>query len=207
MHTVITTNAIRHLLLNTKPIQQETNNTKLRLLQSQNDVDKSRIKSQEDKLRKILSLHNEYKTRYESVKKELQLTQHENEEYELRITDLEECCSELNQGNRYLEDKVRMLCELNQNQPPRTADGNEKGQHTQRRRSSVVDVWQQLEDSRKLNRQKDLELQHAHKKLQLQMLDNQAQRTKIDELSTKAAQYLQRIRVLEYQIDDEGKTR
>ena len=100
-----------------------------------------------------------------------------------------------------------MLCELNQNQPPRTADGNEKGQHTHRRRSSVVDVWQQLEDSRKLNRQKDLELQHAHKKLQLQTLDNQAQRTKIDELSTKAAQYLQRIRVLEYQIDDEGKTR
>ena len=51
-------------------------------------------------MQKILELHKEYKCRYEAVKKEMHLYQEENQFLEIR-------CSELQQDNNFLENKVR----------------------------------------------------------------------------------------------------
>ena len=171
-------------------LQEST--TKLHLLQSQRQIDQSRIKSQENKLHNILSLHKEYKARYTSVKKELHLYQEENESLNLRISELEESCTELNQGNRFLEKKVQTLCKV-------TDEANSSFPVPPNRKSSVVDVWQLQDETQKQLSQKELELKHATKMLQIKELDNQDLRSKVEK-------YQQRIRVLEYQREGEGKS-
>ena len=166
--------------------------TKLHLLQSQRQIDQSRMKTQEDKLHSILSLHKEYKARYASVKKELHLYQEENESLNLRISELEESCAELNQGNRFLEKKVQTLCKV-------TDEAKSSSPAAPHRKSSVVDVWQLQDETQKQLSQKELELKHATKMLQIKELDNQDLRSKVE-------QYQQRIRVLEYQREGEGKS-
>ena len=171
-------------------IHGQESTTKLHLLQSQRQIDQSRIKAQENKLHNILSLHKEYKARYASVKKEMLLYQEENESLNLRISELEESCTELNQGNRFLEKKVQTLCKV--------TDEAKSSPAPPHRKSSVVDVWQLQDETQKQLSQKELELKHATKMLQIKELDNQDLRSKVE-------QYQQRIRVLEYQREGEGK--
>ena len=66
----------------------------------------------------------------------------------------------------------------------------------ERRRSSLVDVWQQLDHAQQQCIQKDREIHHSNQILQAQGIDNQAQRSKIDELLSK-------VQLLEYQLRKE----
>ena len=63
----------------------------------------------------------------------------------------------------------------------------------ERRRSSLVDVWQQLDHAQQQCIQKDREIKHSNQMLQAQGIDNQ--------------ELLSKVRLLEYQLrkEEEGK--
>ena len=61
----------------------------------------------------------------------------------------------------------------------------------ERRRSSLVDVWQQLDHAQQQCIQKDREIQHSNQMLQAQGIDNQ--------------ELLSKVRLLEYQLRKEGE--
>ncbi|KAL3805291.1 hypothetical protein HJC23_008998 [Cyclotella cryptica] len=83
--------------------------TKLNLLQARNEYAESKIKAQGEKLEKILLLHGEYKSKYASLKRELQVCRQENEALEAKALDIDELkdlLSELTEQNRFLERQV-----------------------------------------------------------------------------------------------------
>lgn len=87
---------------------QKTNQTlKLHLqeLASQHDLDTLRLALQDDKLKKILKFHNEYKARHVALKEELhflEIERNQLEEYKEEVNDLRD-------QNRFLEEKVQEL--------------------------------------------------------------------------------------------------
>jgi hypothetical protein len=219
-------------------------------LESQRELDQSRIQAQTEKLAKILNLHREYKNRYGALKKQLHQYQEENETLEVRVAELEECkeqVAELSEHNRFLEDKMIEMCKVAESDE----DGNQRvrvlGQQMEEKQREcemltkenkdlreratqldsqmtkrIGDVWQQLDHAQQQRVQKEVELQHANQMLQDQVANNQAlrkqlresmdglnreitcQERKIKELTSKAVQRLQRIRMLEAQTTIKG---
>eukprot|EP00956_Cyclotella_meneghiniana_P005239 scaffold6550_cov74-Cyclotella_meneghiniana.AAC.3 len=78
--------------------------TKLNLLEMQHQYDESKINAQCEKLEQILTLHGEYKAKYNIIKQKLAFHQDENEELK---TLLKESVAQ----NTFLEDQVAKLCE------------------------------------------------------------------------------------------------
>ena len=81
--------------------------THLHELKTQHELDTFRLNIQEGKLRKILTLHNEYKARHIALKEELHFHKAEIdqiEEYKDEVMDLRE-------QNRFLEEQVTKLCD------------------------------------------------------------------------------------------------
>lgn len=142
---------------------QESSAQKLHLLQAQHELDKSRMQAQEKKLERILQLHNEYKKRYASLKKELNFHRQENEDLQDRIVQLEECRDEVEQlsdQNRLLETKVRRLCQLS---------ASKKGGSCRRERDVLARELKEAQADREslLEEKRDLLEENAHLNRQL----------------------------------------
>lgn len=77
----------------------------LQELASQHDLDTLRLALQDEKLKKILKFHNEYKARHVALKEELhflEIERNQLEEYKEEVSDLRE-------QNKFLEEKVQEL--------------------------------------------------------------------------------------------------
>ncbi len=77
----------------------------LQELASQHDLDTLRLALQDEKLKKILKFHNEYKARHVALKEELhflEIERNQLEEYKEEVSDLRE-------QNMFLEEKVQEL--------------------------------------------------------------------------------------------------
>ena len=77
----------------------------LQELASQHDLDSLRLALQDEKLKKILKFHNEYKARHVALKEELhflEIERNQLEEYKEEVSDLRE-------QNMFLEEKVQEL--------------------------------------------------------------------------------------------------
>ena len=247
-------------LVNTHPnrfdsLQLQEYNAKLSLLQAQHELDESRIRTQGEKLQKVLNLHNQYKVKYSTLKSELILYQEENEDLECQVVQLDECKDQVEEymrRNSFLEDKVKRLClsipkeengfkrerdamsqELQEKQRAydTLADENQhlkdeskqlKSQLTSveqrneraytppappEHESIVGNVWQQLDQAHQQNQllRSQIVLNESHQKklsgeeceLKKEIM---SQRAKINDLSVKASQRQQRIRLLESQL-------
>jgi len=100
------------ILSQTRQRLEETT-TKLKLLKAQHEYAEATIKHQGDKVEEILVLHGEYKSKYSTVKKELQYYREENEVLEVKVSQLDELkeqVDELTQQNHFLESQVTRLC-------------------------------------------------------------------------------------------------
>ena len=248
-------------LVNTHPnrfdsLQLQEYNAKLSLLQAQHELDESRIRTQGEKLQKVLNLHNQYKVKYSTLKSELILYQEENEDLECQVVQLDECKDQVEEymrRNSFLEDKVKRLClsipkeengfkrerdamsqELQEKQRAydTLADENQhlKDESKQlmshfklaeqhfddkaytppappEHESIVGNVWQQLDQAHQQNQllRSQIVLNESHQKklsgeeceLKKEIM---SQRAKINDLSVKASQRQQRIRLLESQL-------
>ena len=88
-------------------LQKTNHSLKMHLqeLASQHDLDTLRLALQDEKLKKILKFHNEYKARHVALKEELhflEIERNQLEEYKEEVNDLRE-------QNKFLEEKVQEL--------------------------------------------------------------------------------------------------
>jgi len=88
-------------------MQKTNQRLKLHLqeLVSQHDLDTLRLALQEEKLKKILKFHNEYKARHVALKEELHFLEIERN----RLEEYKEEVSDLREQNMFLEEKVQEL--------------------------------------------------------------------------------------------------
>lgn len=93
-------------------IQIASLKTHLHELATQHKLDTLRLNLQEEKLRKIIALHNEYTARHAMLKKELQCCEAERNQLE----EYKEEVVELREQNHYLEEQVTKLCDLGNNE-------------------------------------------------------------------------------------------
>ena len=77
----------------------------LQELESQHDLDTLRLALQDEKLKKILKFHNEYKARHVALKEELHLLEVERNQLE----EYKEEVNYLREQNKFLEEKVQEL--------------------------------------------------------------------------------------------------
>ena len=80
-------------------------------LKTQHKLDTLRMSLQEEKLKKILSLHTEYATRHTALKKQLRYSESERNQME----EYKEEVFELREQNHFLEQQVTKLCDVGHN--------------------------------------------------------------------------------------------
>lgn len=85
--------------------------THLHELATQHKLDTLRMSLQEEKLKKILSLHTEYATRHTALKKQLRYSESERNQME----EYKEEVFELREQNHFLEQQVTKLCDVGHN--------------------------------------------------------------------------------------------
>jgi hypothetical protein len=218
---------------------------KLNLLQARNDYAESKIIAQGDKLEKILLLHGEYKSKYASLKRELQVCREKNEALEAKVLnfdEMKELLSELTDQNVFLERQVAELTPVHVHDEQLLTEfmrekqaaydtlisENSQLRNDNERLVTMINSLdhdpgerQESKSLQKLQQQcdeKDRELQRTNDWLQAQIVINEAQekkikerevacreelqayRKKVDELTIKASQSLQRIRLLEAEV-------
>ncbi len=93
-------------------IQIASLKTHLHELATQHKLDTLRMSLQEEKLQKILALHNEYTTRHAMLKKELQFCKSERNQME----EYKEEVVELREQNHFLEKQLTKLCDIGNNE-------------------------------------------------------------------------------------------
>ncbi|KAL7497310.1 hypothetical protein ACHAWT_005757 [Skeletonema menzelii] len=86
--------------------------THLHELATQHKLDALRLSLQEEKLRKILTLHNQYVRRHAMLKKELRFCESERNQME----EYKEEVFELREQNHFLEKHVTKLCSIDSNE-------------------------------------------------------------------------------------------
>ncbi len=92
---------------NNKQADDESLTMHLHELATQHKLDTLRLSLQEEKLRKIIQLHNQYKARHDAMKKEL----HFYEEERHQMEEYKEEFIELREQNHFLEQQVTKLCD------------------------------------------------------------------------------------------------
>lgn len=194
---------------------------KLNLLQAQNEYAESKIIAQGDKLEKILLLHGEYKSKYATLKRELQVCREENHALEAKVLNFDEMkehLSELTDQNVFLERQVAELTPVHVHDEQLFAElmrekqaaydtlisENSRLRNNNERLLAMINSLArdrgQREESKKLQRiqqqcdEKDRELQRTNHLLQAQIAINEAQAKDLKQREASCHEELQAFR-------------